>query len=143
VALKEVAVQGAAFKYTITCAPPNYSVQDPADGQIITPPSAKVKAGGKGVHENGCQFQCTVIAPVTQIGGAVAPPSLVASGSFNSTAVKTKADGKPVLLKGDKTSPIVVGPFNDVNSASGVTVPVTVTLIAEIDNPGQTKVKAQ
>jgi len=139
--VKAIAVEGCSFKYTITVATPNYSVQDPSGGQITAPPSPKVKAEGKGVYKNGCSFQATLIAPPTNVGGAVTPTDLTINGNFNSTAMNTKADGTLVLLKGDKTAAMTAS-FTDTNSASGVTVPVVVTVIAEIDDPGQEKVKA-
>ena len=139
--MKEIAAEGCSFKYTVTAAPPNYSVQDPSDGRITDPPSPKVKAGGKRVYKNGCSFQATLTAPPTNVGGAVTPPALTINGAFNGTAMKVKADGTPVLLKGDKTAAMTAG-FTDTNPASGATVPITVTVTAEIDDPGQEKVTA-
>jgi hypothetical protein len=139
--VKEIAVDGCTFKYFITVTPPSYSVNDPSDGKITTLHSGKVKADGKGVHKNGAGFSATLSAPPTGIGGVVAPPAFPITGSFNSTARKVKADGQLVLLKGDKTA-VMTANFTDTNSQTGITVPITVTVIAEIDDPGQTKAVA-
>ena len=139
--MKEIAVDGCSYKYTISATPPIYSVNDPNDGAITAPPSMKVKADGKRVYKDGAGFSATVIAPATAIGGVVTPPTFNISSSFISTAVKAKADGTVVLLKGDKTG-LMTANFIDTNSSTEVSTPIVVTVTAEIDDPGQKKVKS-
>ena len=136
-----IAVEGCTFKYTITVIPPAYTVNDPFNGQITTPPSAKCKAGGKGMYKDESGFSATLTAPLTLISGTVSPPTASISGSFKTTAIKTKADGTLILLKGDKTD-VMTAEFTDTNSSTGITATIMVTVIAEIDDPGQNKAVA-
>jgi hypothetical protein len=57
--------------------------------------------------------------------------------TISPTAKKVKADGQEVVLKGDKSA---AENWSFSNSQSGATLPGTIT--CEIDDPGQTKVKA-
>ena len=107
------------------------SVSNGATGIINSPGSLKTKINGLGVLKGTINI---VLA-----GGVSGTCTGVAgTGTITATATKTKADGSPVLRKGDTGSGTIAG--TDSATSGG---PCSFDVDIEIDNAGQIKVKAQ
>jgi hypothetical protein len=139
---KAITVDGCTFKYTITVVPPIYSIDDPTDGAITSDPSETCTAGGSACFMGDVDFEGTIMAPDSSQGGTVSPTQDTASGKINATALKAKVDNKAVLRVGDKSLVPMVLQFSDVNSSIPMTIPIAVTIIVEVDDPGQDKAEA-
>lgn len=119
-ALEEVANESATV-----------SVSNGATGTITSTGSLKTKAGGLGV------FVGTI--NVLLAGGSSGTCTGVSgAGTITASATKTKADGLPVLRKGDTGSGTIAG--TDSATSGG---PCEFDVDIEIDDAGQIKVKAQ
>lgn len=127
-ALKPIAIDGCTFLPS-----------DPLVVCTIAPagmPSMKVKAGA-GVLEDG--YQVLVSAITYPSAGATIPDPGPYPASFSSTASKVKADGKLVLLEGDKTATINATP--QIPGTPPSPNPISFEIVIQV--AGQTNVKAQ
>jgi hypothetical protein len=125
VSLKTIAVDGFS-----------YELSDPAVSATVTltgQPSAKCKAGGKGICKDG--FSAT-IAAITKPPATIPDPGPY-SVQFSATAAKAKADGSLVLRVDDTTGDVTATPQVPGNPPS----PSLVTFHLKISAAGQTKAK--
>lgn len=122
--VKYIAVQGCELELTPASSPP-------ATVQITTPPSQKVKAGGKPCYKGTLQISITGYT-----GGTITVPgSGAGSGSLSPGARKCKIEGMAAVLEGDSASVTVNGQQTVGSSTAPATQPVTV----KIKSAGQTK----
>jgi hypothetical protein len=120
-ALKEIAVEGCTFKVT------GATSSSVTNNGIA---STKVKAEKKGAYSGGIPISVTASISGTCEGAS-------GTGTISPTALKTKIENSLVNRQGDSVSIAVSGGVTPGGSSCGFTVSV------EIDNPGQTKVKAE
>ena len=106
---------------------------------IISIPSLKVKADGKGVYSGDLEFKVDNIIGIAPAGSS--HTGTVASAKISPTAIKTKAEDKFVIRIGDKVSNLsAVGATEPNIPPPGNTKPSTIIFDVEITNAGQTKV---
>jgi hypothetical protein len=98
---------------------------------VTTAPSLKSKIGGVGVHRGTVAY--------TFAGGSAAgfvSGSVTGGGAVTAGAIKTRADGLPVVLEGDRSTMVATGAIPGGGSGP-------VTGLVEVANAGQDKVNAQ
>ena len=116
--LRNIAVQGC-------------TLSEPT-AQITTPPSTKVKAGGKSVYKGKITIQISGYSSSV----ITVPGSGSGSEQLKGSAKYVKAEGEPVVLEGDQVTIKVYGKAYAGTSQIDVMEPVTVT----ITDAGQIKV---
>ncbi|SHO56469.1 hypothetical protein [Vibrio quintilis] len=126
-ATKPVAVPGMTFQFS----PASVS----GVVQVLTPPSMKLTAGGKGVYLGPVSVLITNIRQADK--GSVVPG--IYQGTFRPTAKKLLAPGKAALREGDE-----IAGCSDMGMAmkpgpNGVPVPSPISFRIKIKNPGQKK----
>jgi hypothetical protein len=102
-----------------------------AQATIITPPSAKVKAG------SFCYFGNLQVQVVGATQGSLVQNAPM-TGTITATGVKVKSFEGQAVLENDKTLSPVMCPAIDTSSGAAGVIAVTVT----IQNAGQTKAMA-
>jgi hypothetical protein len=121
--LKEVAVSGMTVGMTNPAITGSVSITGSA--------STKVKADSKGVY---CGDTGVAIAGA----GLGTCQGASGSGDIKVTATKVKGENKFVLRKGDQTDTITA---NGTDSGTGAAC--TISIVVEVQDAGQTKVKAE
>ena len=123
--LKNIAVQGCTLKLS----------QGTGNISITNDPSDDVKINGKGVYTS-MNFSISGFT-----GGEITVAgSGAGSGSINTTVQNVKVDGKPVLVKGDKSAEITI---NGQKPSGSGTDPASCIVTVEISDAGQDKVDAE
>lgn len=131
--MKEIAVEGLTYQLS---SPASETAPNSA---TISPPSMKVKAGGKGVYRGNVTFTFTP--------GSISHPAWSASSTNTAPATftvspsgvtKVKADGQICLCVGDESAQI---PVTGMMVSGPSTAPSPQMISLKISDAGQNKVK--
>lgn len=118
--MKCVAVEGCTFSFQ----------QGAGQVQVVSQPSQKVKAEGKGVYAGQLQVQVQNYTGGSISSGGSGVASIAGSSQY------VKAEGQAVLLEGDNVQIVLSG-----TSATGS--PTTQNDVIQIEKAGQQKVEAK